>query len=1099
MRSARTVNRHTTAIFLALGLSWATFQPALAQQRATVYDPDVKANQKTRKKKKSQPKKEKADNDRIILPAQIFSNAANQTSGANSAPAASERSAQHKQKTGRPIALPPAQAGVTYRPVTRGIDSFATVDFSELAKKESLSPKIAAEAEIEEAEPNGAPPRGDRGVPIVFPSSDLGAPAVAAPTPSSTGISPPPTNVMKAEFLSGTSIPPDTIGAVGTTHIVVPSNNMLRIMDRNGVELSRVTTNSFWAGTTVKGNPVTSAFDPKVYFDRFNNRFFFIVSLNGPTVNSGLGLAVTQTADPTGVWNRYTAPCDPAASPTRAIDYPSVGHNKNWIVVNENTFNFTGPSFTTYWGPQIFVFDKAAAYAGTLSSFSLFEDPVTNCVSPFNGILGCGFTMAPAITEDNTTTTEYLIEDWDSTAAQLRLTKLTGTVSTPVITVGTQFPQSTFSWRFNALRLASAGAGTSGASGGYMPQRQQSADLVSGTRVMANDSRIQNAVFRGGTLWTTHTVMVASTPTLAGTCVGGTALCGVATAVDNHSDIQWWAIDPTIETGLSTPPIQRARIDDATADNCNDGNGLNRATAPCNNNTLNQVGTFFAFPNISVNTNKDVLISFSQLSAFTYPSGGYAVRRSSDAVNTMRDPVIYRPGQSNYNIGAGSGTGRQNRWGDYSEAQTDPLNDTDFWMVTEYSGLRKDFGIGIAAPWETYIAQVNPAAAAPSTSGGLLISEFRLRGPQGVRDEFVEVYNPSNSPLYVRATDNSDGWALATNNGATTTVLAVIPNGTVIPARGHLLFTDAPDVAGTDVTTYSLNSYPGKSNPASTLRGADGDIGWGVDVVDTAGLALFKTALSANFSVATLMDAAGPATLPAGSLFKEGTGFGALPTSNLQYTMFRRFGSGVPVDSNNNATDFTFADTAGTITSAGQNLGAPGPENLESPIQRNPGFGAFRLDQSVLSSSAPNRVRDFTADPGNNSTFGTLTIRNRVVNNTGGPITRLRFRVVSLTTFPAPSGIADLRLRTSIDTLNVSVNDPATCGGPAPCLVTVKGLTLETPPAQSASAATNSTVTAGFITLGTPLANGASANIQFLLGVQQAGSFRFFLNVEALP
>jgi len=90
-------------------------------------------------------------------------------------------------------------------------------------------------------------------------------------------------------------------------------------------------------------------------------------------------------------------------------------------------------------------------------------------------------------------------------------------------------------------------------------------------------------------------------------------------------------------------------------------------------------------------------------------------------------------------------------------------------------------------------------------------------------------------------------------------------------------------------------------------------------------------------------------------------------------------------------------------------------------------------------------------------------------------------------------------LRTSIDTLNVSVNDPATCGGPAPCLVTVKGLTLETPPAQSASAATNSTVTAGFITLGTPLANGASANIQFLLGVQQAGSFRFFLNVEALP
>ncbi len=1093
MRSNREINRHVTAILLALGLCAATIQPALAQQRATVYDPDIKANQKTRNKKKS--KQKKTDNDRIILPPQIFSNGANGTSGANrtqqTTSTINEKSLLQK-KPGKPVGPPSGEAGTTYRPVNRTIDSFATVNVSELAKKESLSPTITAATEIEEAEPNDAPPRGNRGVPILFPQSDFASPAVSAPTPSSTGISPPPTNVMKAEFLSGATIPPDTMGAVGTTHIVVPSNNMLRIMDRNGVELSRVTTTSFWSGTTVKGNPVTSAFDPKVYFDRFNNRFFFVVSLNGPSVNSGLGLAVTQTADPTGVWNRYTAPCDPAASPTRAIDYPSVGHNKNWIVVNENTFNFSGSSFTSYWGPQIFVFDKAAAYAGTLSSFSLFEDPVTNCVSPFNGILGCGFTMVPAITEDNTTTTEYLIEDWDSTAAQLRLTKLTGIVSTPAITVGTQFPQSTFSWRFNALRLAASGAATAGASGGYMPQRQQSADLVSGTRIMANDSRIQNAVFRGGTLWTTHTVMVAATPTLAGTGFG-------TSNPDTHSAIQWWAIDPTIETGLSTPPIQRGRIEDSTADNCNDGNGLNRATPPCNNSTANQVGTFFAFPNISVNMNNDVLISFSQLSAFTYPSGAYALRRSTDAVNTMRDPVVYRPGQSNYNIGASSGTSRQNRWGDYSEAQTDPLNDTDFWTVTEYSGLRRDFGIGIAAPWETYIAQVNPAASAPSTSGGLLISEFRLRGPQGVRDEFVEVYNPANAPLYVRTTDNSDGWALASNNGTTTTVLGVIPNGTVIPARGHLLFTDAPDVAGTDVTTYSLNTYPGKSNPASTLRGADGDIGWGVDVADTAGLALFKTAIAANFSVATLMDAAGPATLPAGSLFKEGTGFGALPTSNLQYTMFRRFSSGVPVDSNDNATDFTFADVAGTATSAGQNLGAPAPENLESPVQRNATFGAFRLDQSVLSSSAPNRVRDFTPDPGNNSTFGTLTLRNRVVNNTGGPITRLRFHVVSLTSFPAPAGVADLRLRTSVDSINVSVNDPATCGGPAPCLVTVKGLTLETPPTQTLSGAANSTVTAGFITLSAPLANGASANVQFLLGVQQAGSFRCFLNIEALP
>jgi hypothetical protein len=37
------------------------------------------------------------------------------------------------------------------------------------------------------------------------------------------------------------------------------------------------------------------------------------------------------------------------------------------------------------------------------------------------------------------------------------------------------------------------------------------------------------------------------------------------------------------------------------------------------------------------------------------------------------------------------------------------------------------------------------------------------------------------------------------------------------------------------------------------------------------------------------------------------------------------------------------------------------------------------------------------------------------------------------------------------------------------------------------------------LTLPTPLAPGASINLQFLLGVQNQGSFKFFFNIEALP
>ena len=154
------------------------------------------------------------------------------------------------------------------------------------------------------------------------------------------------------------------------------------------------------------------------------------------------------------------------------------------------------------------------------------------------------------------------------------------------------------------------------------------------------------------------------------------------------------------------------------------------------------------------------------------------------------------------------------------------------------------------------------------------------------------------------------------------------------------------------------------------------------------------------------------------------------------------------------------------------------------------------LDICVAPASPPNRVRDFTSDPPNNSTFGTLDVRRTVTNNTGGNVTRLRFRVVDLTTFPAPSGIADLRPRTSTSVV-VTVDRPP-CGS-GTSNVTVNGTTLEQPPSQPNGGGFNSSMSAGTVTLATPIANGASIDVRFLLGIQQTGSFKFFINVEALP
>jgi hypothetical protein len=55
---------------------------------------------------------------------------------------------------------------------------------------------------------------------------------------------------------------------------------------------------------------------------------------------------------------------------------------------------------------------------------------------------------------------------------------------------------------------------------------------------------------------------------------------------------------------------------------------------------------------------------------------------------------------------------------------------------------------------------------------------------------------------------------------------------------------------------------------------------------------------------------------------------------------------------------------------------------------------------------------------------------------------------------------------------------------------------LETPPAQPNGGGYNSTVT---VSIPGGLANNASIDVNFSLGVVQAGTFRFKLIIEALP
>ncbi|MDT7540997.1 MAG: hypothetical protein QOE33_901 [Acidobacteriota bacterium] len=373
------------------------------------------------------------------------------------------------------------------------------------------------------------------------------------------------------------------------------------------------------------------------------------------------------------------------------------------------------------------------------------------------------------------------------------------------------------------------------------------------------------------------------------------------------------------------------------------------------------------------------------------------------------------------------------------------------------------------------------AVSVPMPQGSLVISEFRLRGPSGANDEFVEIFNFAGSAVTVATTDNSLGWAVAASDGAPR---FIIPKGLTIPARGHFL------AANNGASGYSLSNYGGTGAAAP-------DITYNMDIPDDSGLTLYSTSDPTNFTEAYRLDSvgfAGDASVAA----REGVGLAPLGAATPpEYSYVRRLNNGSPRDTSDNTQDFVLVSTTGGVINGVQSqLGGPGPENLASVVQRNATIKASYVDAACGASNDPStacaRVRVFTPDSTepSNSTAGTLKIRRRFTNNTGGTVSRLRFRIVDITTLNSPGysaggGQADLRVLSSAGgTVTNTLTLP----------VTLTGTTRESPPAYTLGGGLNTSLS---VALGGGLSPGNSIDIEFNLGVMQPGSFRFFINIES--
>jgi hypothetical protein len=461
-------------------------------------------------------------------------------------------------------------------------------------------------------------------------------------SPDLSAVAAPPTASFEALPDNNTVIPPDTHGAAGPAHLMTTLNSQVRIQNKSGGIISTNSLDGFWSVLT--GDP----FDPRVHYDALSGRWIAICVANSETDSSEVYFAISDNSDPTAAWTFYAIDADPAAGGPWA-DYPTVGFNEKWIAITANMFTPAG----SFDGPKMWVIDKSTALTGGAISLTVFA-------AGFDASLGGGIqgsTLQPCICY-NTTDVLYLVDTppyfaSSDTTFLLRLSQITGTAASPSWSV---VPGSDFGTNGLLRVLNNFNSGQIDA-----PQ------LGSGTPIETNDKRMQNAVYRNGRVWCTHS--------------GG--LPPKITPSPDRTAAFWYQLDPG---AMPTPIVQSGVFDGGT-------------------------GVHYTFPSIAANSADDALIGFTRVDASRWAEAVFSGRLGTDALGTMTPISLIKAGESDYTKFF---SGTRNRWGDYSNTCVDPSDDVILWTIQEYAAEKVGTGTN-SGRWGTWWAKVDPATALPIT------------------------------------------------------------------------------------------------------------------------------------------------------------------------------------------------------------------------------------------------------------------------------------------------------------------------------------------------------------------------------------------------
>jgi hypothetical protein len=279
------------------------------------------------------------------------------------------------------------------------------------------------------------------------------------------------TNVTQSALVE---VPPDTIAAVGPSHVMELVNNAVAIYTKAGSLVSRQSFATFFA--PIKGSFTDrDLFDPEVRYDDIAGRWLVGVDeQNGSAKTSNYLLAVSNDSDPThGFTEMHVIPLKEGNRFNATWgDYPHLGYNADAYVLTANQFTFTSGQFKNI---QMVAIAKSSVLDANNSTFTSFKTDIA-----YNNV---NFTLHPAVQHGAGTGDPIwaVEENGYQNGSSIRIDRITNVLSNnPTIT------------SFNVTVPAYSGPPSAASAGGVSMD--------------AGDARIQSAALRGGRLVVSQTV-----------------------------------------------------------------------------------------------------------------------------------------------------------------------------------------------------------------------------------------------------------------------------------------------------------------------------------------------------------------------------------------------------------------------------------------------------------------------------------------------------------------------------------------------------------------------------------------------------------------